>query len=111
MIVFFRQISHLISTSAYVDHELGEHGYGNFDEDAVNDDRNHMIEMYMMKTDELVKDSIVKSFVDPSSHLRLVFCSSSFSMGLNLRGLETVIHYGVPTNFDEYLQQTGTGWS
>ena len=67
--------------------------------------------MYMMKTDELVKDSIVKSFVDTSSHLRLVFCSSSFSMGLNLRGLETVIHYGVPTNFDEYLQQTGTGWS
>ena len=107
MIVFFRQISHLISAYEYVDHELGEHGYVNFDEGAVNDDRNHMLEMYVMKTDELVKDNIVKTFMDPSSHLRIVFCSSSFSMGLNLRGLDTVIHYGVPTDFDEYLQQTG----
>jgi superfamily II DNA helicase RecQ len=107
IIVFFRQMSLLTGAYEYVDSELGRLGYLNYNDQGPNDDRNHMVEMYVMKTDENVKNNIVKTFMNPKGHIRIVFCSASFSMGLNLRHLDNVIHYGVPTDLDEYLQQTG----
>jgi superfamily II DNA helicase RecQ len=107
IIIFFRQMSHLTNAFEYVDHELGKEGYHNYDPNGVNDDRNHLLEMFVMKTDELVKANIVKTFINPDGHIRVIFCSSSFSMGLNLRKLDMVIHYGVTTDLDDYIQQTG----
>ena len=49
-----------------------------------------MVEMYHMKTQDEVKENIIKTFMDPSSHLHVVLCSASFSMGLNLRSLDYV---------------------
>ncbi|XP_048237234.1 uncharacterized protein LOC124136953 [Haliotis rufescens] len=37
----------------------------------------------------------------------IVLCSTSFSMGLDLQSVETVIHYGPASNVEGYIQETG----
>ena len=40
-----------------------------------------MVQMYHSKVAENVQDEVAELFCDPSSELRIVICSSSFSMG------------------------------
>lgn len=106
-LIFFKKMTYLTEVYEYLNSELKGDGYVNYDPKGTNDDRNHLFEMYHMKVQEEVKENIVNTFMDPNGHIRVVLCSSSFSMGLNLRDVDLVIHYGVPSDLDDYLQQTG----
>ncbi len=108
MLIFFRSLKHLNRAYEYLDTQLLSDGH--FIEPGsceTMDDRTHLFEKYHMKTKDNVKQSICKLFADSNSHLRVVLCSSSFSMGLNLRNVDIVVHYGLPSDTDEFLQQTG----
>jgi len=39
--------------------------------------------------------------------MRVVLCSTSFSMGINIRDVQLVVHYGPASDMDSYLQETG----
>ena len=42
------------------------------------------------------KDVIMKSMADANGVVRVVFATVALGMGVNLAGLNTIIHYGAP---------------
>ena len=86
---------------------MGEQCYVNYSKNGTNDDRNRLFDMYHLKTDDEVKDSIASSYQKEDVNVRVVLCSTSFSMGLDVKGVNTVIHYGACNDFDDYLQESG----
>jgi superfamily II DNA helicase RecQ len=107
MLVFFRQIKYMAELYEVLETSLGERAYVNYDESGNNDDRNRLFDMYHMKTDQAVKDSICDNYSDPFGCIRVTLCSTSFSMGMNLKGVQHVVHYGSADDLDNYLQETG----
>ncbi|XP_063417276.1 uncharacterized protein LOC134699791 [Mytilus trossulus] len=79
-----------------------------FKEGGPNDNRNYrLFDMFHMKTDDDVKDFICTSYMNPNGNIRVVLCSTSFSMGLDVKGVDTVIHYGPANDVDDYVQESG----
>lgn len=107
MIIFFRQIKHMSNVYEHLDASLGQAAYIDYKPDGPNDDRNRLFDMFHQKTDEVVKESICDSYQDPNGSTRVVLCSTSFSMGLDVKGVDNIIHYGPANDLDDYLQETG----
>ncbi|XP_045172686.2 uncharacterized protein LOC123534475 [Mercenaria mercenaria] len=107
MIVFFRKIEHIADVYEHLKTLLGRSAYVNYDVTKANDDRNRLFDMYHLKTDEEVKESIASSYQIPDGHTRVVLCSTAFIMGLDVKGVNTVIHYGASNDLDDYLQESG----
>ena len=63
--------------------------------------------MFQLLTTAKMKQTIISKLADYGSKLKVVFCSSSLSLGMNLANIEYVIHCGVPTQASMFLQKTG----
>lgn len=63
--------------------------------------------MFHMKTSDVVKTSICDSYHNPDGHIRVVLCTTSFSMGLDVNGVDSVVHYGPANTLEDYIQETG----
>ena len=64
--------------------------------------------MFHLTTNEKIKREICKSFQDENGCVRVILLSStSFSMGLDVRDVNTVVHYGPANDIDDYLQESG----
>ena len=63
--------------------------------------------MYHSGTADHNKDVIMKSTGDVNGIVRVVFATVALGMGVNLAGLNTVIHYGAPRSLDDYFQECG----
>lgn len=70
---------------------------------------NRLFAMYHAKIDDTDKDSILSSLRDVNGKCRLVFCTVAFGMGVNIPNIRYVIHYGPPTDIDDYYQECGRG--
>ncbi|XP_048238710.1 ATP-dependent DNA helicase Q-like 3 [Haliotis rufescens] len=101
-----RQIGDLYQ---YLMYSLRQKAYVDFKPEGPNDDRNRLFDMFHSKTDDEVKESICSSFMDPQGTKRVVLVSTSFSMGLDVQGVDHVIHYGPAYDVEDYLQETGRG--
>lgn len=66
-----------------------------------------ILDMFTSCTHPEVKDSILESFRDPSSTLRLVIATIAFGMGLDCPNVRRIIHWGPPDSIESYLQETG----
>ncbi|XP_071949811.1 ATP-dependent DNA helicase RecQ-like [Antedon mediterranea] len=71
------------------------------------DDRGRFVAMFQQGTDVDVKESVMSSFADPNGVIRVLFSTIAFGMGMDVKGLQTVIHLGPPADLDDYLQETG----
>ncbi|XP_071961250.1 ATP-dependent DNA helicase RecQ-like [Antedon mediterranea] len=71
------------------------------------DDRGRFVAMFQQATDVDVKESVMSSFADPNGVIRVLFSTIAFGMGMDVKGLQTVIHLGPPADLDDYLQETG----
>ena len=107
MIIFFRKIDHISDVYEHLETSLGPSAYVDYRQGGPNDDRNRLFDMYHLKTDEAVKESVAASYQDPNGITRVVLCSTSFSMGLDVKGVNTVIHYGPSSDLDDYIQESG----
>ena len=58
-------------------------------------------------TDDRVKSQIVTSFSDPRAPLRVVCATSAYGMGVDCPDVREVIHFGVPSDTETYIQETG----
>jgi superfamily II DNA helicase RecQ len=105
ILIFFRQIKYMAELFEILETALGEAASLRLDE--ATGEENRLFDMYHMKTDQDVKDSICDSYTDPSCCVRVMLCSTSFSMGMNRKGVNHVIHYGPADDLDNYLQETG----
>ena len=63
--------------------------------------------MFHIKTADVVKSAICNSYQNPDGNIRAVLRTTSFSMGLDVKGVDTVIHYGPANNLEDYIQETG----
>lgn len=105
--MFFRQIKHIAEVFEYLQTSLGEKQYARNQEAGTNDFRNRIFAMFHLTTSEKIKADVCSSFRNEHGIIRVVLCSTSFSMGLDVKGVHTVVHYGPANDTDDYLQESG----
>ena len=105
MIVFCRRYEECASLYQYFHTSLGNE----FTEPigAPDISRFRLVDMFTHPTKKDVKDSIIRSFCQPDSHLRLVICTVAFRMGIDCPNVRQVVHWSAPTDIESYLQETG----
>ena len=86
--------------------ELKEHAYFNTNENNVRNYETRIIAMFHSDTDPDVKEHVIRAFSDKGS-VRVVFETIAFGMGIDCKGLHTIIHYGPPNDIDDYFQESG----
>ena len=55
------------------------------------------------------KEVILQSLLHPDGVVRVVFASVALGMGVNLKGVNNIIHYGAPRSVEDYFQESGRG--
>ena len=68
-----------------------------------------MVDMFTSITDTDVKESILASVQIVDSHLRIVISTVAFGMGVDCPDVRQVVHFGLPTDTESYIQETGRG--
>jgi superfamily II DNA helicase RecQ len=63
--------------------------------------------MYHATTDKKVQDNVIDSFRDPDGSIRVLFATTAFGMGVDVKGVYNIIHYGPPKSISEYVQESG----
>ena len=97
ILIFFRNIDKLSDAFAYVTVKSGK-TYGEVDSN---------IAMFHLNTLAYRKKLILADLGRKDGALKVIFCSSSLSMGMNLSNIEYVIHYGPPLTAEAFFQESG----
>jgi len=63
--------------------------------------------MYTRATIDEMKSKIMASFAQERSTLRVVIATTSFSMGIDIPDICKIIHWGPPTDIEQYVQEIG----
>ena len=67
--------------------------------------KERLVEMLHSKTPNPVKDTILESFTKSDGHIRALFATIAFGMGVNAKGVK--IHVGPSKNLEAYIQESG----
>ena len=65
---------------------------------------NRLFWMFYAKTPQWSKDNIVRSLQDPNGVVRVVFASVAKGMGVDLQGVNIILHDGAPSSIEDYFQ-------
>ena len=65
--------------------------------------------MFHASTPEYNKAVILRSLGSPDGVVRIVFATVALAMGVDLRDVNTVVHYGGMQSIDSYFQESGRG--
>ena len=65
---------------------------------------NRLFGMFHAKTPQRSKDNIVRSLEDPNGVVRVVFASVAIGMGVDLHGVNIILHDGAPSSIEDYFQ-------
>ncbi|MEW8546014.1 MAG: helicase-related protein [Candidatus Thiodiazotropha sp.] len=104
VIVYCRKKEQCCELFELFKNSLGLKGY----KDGIGgDDRTRLFAMFHSKTSQPVKDSVVKSFLNPNGHIRAVFCTVAFGMGVDVKAVTNVVHVGPSNSLEDYLQESG----
>lgn len=66
-----------------------------------------MVAMFHSTTEDSRKDFISESFQSPDGIIRILFCTIAFGMGVNVKKVTRVVHFGPPESVDNYVQESG----
>lgn len=83
---------------------LGEHSYLMPNSEISS---NRLFAMYHSNTPAANKTTILDSLLTQGGIIRIVFATNALGMGVNISGLNRVIHYGAPTTLEGYFQESG----
>ena len=67
--------------------------------------------MFHSKVDNNNKSLILDSMKNPDGICQVVFCTIAFGMGVDIHNICTVVHYGLPSDIDNCMQELGRGGS
>lgn len=65
-----------------------------------------LVDMYMSCTEIIIKDKIEQLF-KMDSPLRVVVATTAFGLGIDCPDVRHVINYGLPSDIESYVQETG----
>ena len=65
------------------------------------------VDMFCRCIEIYVKESIVSSFCDPPSPLKVVLATIAIGIGLDSPCVQQVIHWGPSSQLENYVQETG----
>ena len=63
--------------------------------------------MYHASTHSEVQKKIIQNFEQEDGCIRLLFATIAFGMGVDVKGVQTILHMGVPPDVDDYVQESG----
>ena len=107
MIVYCRTLDMCAHLYSYFLYELGANAY--YPSGAEELCCNRVIAMYHACTPQSNKDVVLKSLQEPGGIVRVVFATIALGMGIDLRNVNTIIHYGAPRTLEDYFQESGRG--
>lgn len=104
-VIFCRSYSDTYNLFAKIRHKLGRGfteppGYPNFDEFRI-------VELYTRVSKAEKREDIIKIIAIPDCKLRLIIATTAFGMGIDCPDIGRIIHWGLPSNIEEYVQETG----
>ena len=97
-VIFCQRLSHVRLIYRLFEKELG-HLYPEVDSKPYA--------KYQGNTEEMVKQKITDSLVNPTGHITVLIATIAFGMGVDCKCLRQVIHFGAPSDIDGYCQETG----
>ena len=104
IIIFCKTYNNIIAIYQYFKQGLGQ--YFTEPPGSANFVVNRVVDVYTHCTHETVKNKIIAQFTKPSP-LRVVIATVAFGMGINCPDVRHVIHWGVPTDVEMYVQESG----
>ena len=66
-----------------------------------------IIDMFTRVLTEEKKEEVLQSFSVVGGILRLVIATTAFGMGIDCPDIRTIVHWGIPSTMEEYVQETG----
>ena len=67
----------------------------------------HLFGLFHASTPQHSKDVIMGRLQDCHGTVRVVLASAAMGMGIDLHGVDTIIHYGAPSSIEDYFQASG----
>ena len=66
-----------------------------------------LVQMFHSKTSDHIKEKIRIDMESEDGHVRVLISTNAAGMGVNFKGLYSVVHYGPPPDLDTLVQQMG----
>ena len=107
VVVYCRTLIMCADLFDHFTYELGSSQY--YPPGAPELSQNRIFGMFHASTPQHSKDIIIKSLLDPHGLVRVVFASVAMGMGIDLRGVNIIVHYGAPSSIEDYFQASGRG--
>ena len=107
VLIYCRTLDVCADLYAHFHYELGDESYYPPGAEKVSDNR--LFGMFHASTPQHNKEVILSSLSKPDGVVRVVFATVALGMGINLRDVNTVIHYGAPSSIEDYFQESGRG--
>ena len=107
VIVYCRSLDMCADLYAHFHFELGEGSY--YPQGAPQLSEHRLFGMFHASTSQHNKDIILQSLQIPDGVVRVVFATVALGMGINLKDVNTIIHYGAPKSVEDYFQESGRG--
>ena len=107
VLVYCQSLDTCADLFAHFLYELGESSY--YPPGSPHLSEYRLFGMFHASTPQHNKDVILKSLLVPDGTVRVVFATIALGMGIDLRDVNTVIHYGAPRSLDDYFQESGRG--
>lgn len=107
VLVYCRSLNMCADLYAHFHYELGDKSYHPLGSPEISDHR--LFGMFHAGTPQHNKEVIINSLLSPNGVVRVVFATVALGMGINLRDVNTVIHYGAPQSVEDYFQESGRG--
>ena len=107
VIVYCRSLDTCANLYAHFHYELGDESY--FPPGSNRICRYRLFGMFHANTPDHNKEVILKSLRESNGVVRVVFATVALGMGINLRDVNLILHYGAPRSIDDYFQESGRG--
>lgn len=66
-----------------------------------------LIDMFNRALTEGKKEEVLSMFSRKDTTLRLVIATTTFGMGVDIADVRRIMHWGMPSTLEEYVQETG----